>query len=220
MKKIDDFNDVDDPKNILNSEIHQDLFEKEILNIIQTNIKKQYIEYENLGQNYLYLFNNELSNNQKKEIFIDLINYVHQHILPIVDYDNIEDNVERILLAGQYIYELICVDFLSSILPALLEKLNITSISEFDDIINLKYLNTPGKFKTDLLDVIRVVIEQLNKLQSITPDVKNDTNYQKLLGKYFYYQEIITYTNTELFLNGFVRPVLSKYETDLIWKLL
>lgn len=101
-----------------------------------------------------------------------------------------------------------------------MEKLNITSVSEFDDIINLKYINSPAKFKNDLLDVLRVVIEQLNKLQSITPDVKNDTNYQKLLGKYFYYQEIITYASVEMFLENFVRPILSKYETDLIWKLL
>ena len=220
MKKIEDFNDVDDPKNILNAEIHQDLLEKEILNIIQNNIKKQYIDYENLGQNYLHLFDESLTNIQKKEILIDLINYVHHQILPIVDYDNLEDNVERILLAGQYIYEFICVDFLASILPALMEKLNITSVSEFDDIINLKYINSPAKFKNDLLDVLRVVIEQLNKLQSITPDVKNDTNYQKLLGKYFYYQEIITYASLEMFLENFVRPILSKYETDLIWKLL
>lgn len=215
-----DLTDVDDPKNVLDPVVHQQLHQNELVDIVEGNIKKQYQQFENLGQNYLQMFTNELQDGDKYQILSNLVVYVNEHILPLVDLDNLNGDTERTLTAGTYIYELICVDTYASLIPALMEILGITSVDDFDNLINTLYLDSPGRFKTDFLSTIQMTIEQLLKLQKITPDVKNDKQYQKLLGKYYYFQEIIEFGDCELFLTNFIRPVISKYSSDFIWKLL
>lgn len=212
--------DVDDPKNILSPEVHQELHQNELVGIISGNIRKQYEHLENLGQNYLQMFENELRDGDKVQILSDLVAYVNKNYLSIVDLDNLDGDTERLLTAGSYIYSLICVDSYASLIPALMELVGVTSIDDFDRLINTIYIDNPGKFKTDFLSTIQMTIEQLLKLQKITPDVKNDQQYQKILGKFYYYQELIDFGDCEMFLQNFIRPVISKYSTDFIWKLL
>ena len=212
--------DVDDPKNILDPVVHQQLHQNELVDIVESNIKKQYQQLENLGQNYLHMFDNELQDGDKYQILSNLVVYVNEHILSLVDLDNLNGDKERTITAGTYIYELICVDTYASLIPALMELVGITSVDDFDKLINTVYLDTPGKFKTDFLSTIQMTIEQLLKLQQITPDVKNDKQYQKLLGKYYYFQEIIEFGDCDSFLHNFIRPIISKYSSDFIWKLL
>jgi len=212
--------DVDDPKNILSPEVHQELHQNELVGIISGNIRKQYEHLENLGQNYLQMFENELGDGDKVQILSDLVAYVNKNYLSIVDLDNLDGDTERLLTAGSYIYSLICVDSYASLIPALMELVGVTSIDDFDRLINTIYIDNPGKFKTDFLSTIQMTIEQLLKLQKITPDVKNDQQYQKILGKFYYYQELIDFGDCEMFLQNFIRPVISKYSTDFIWKLL
>ncbi len=215
-----DLTDVDDPKNVLDPVVHQQLYQNELVDIVESNIKKQYQQFENLGQNYLQMFTNELQDGDKYQILSNLVVYVNEHILPLVDLDNLNGDKERTLTAGTYIYELICVDTYASLIPALMELIGITSVEEFDNLINTLYLDSPGRFKTDFLSTIQMTIEQLLKLQKITPDVQNDKQYQKLLGKYYYFQEVIEFGDCEMFLTNFIRPVISKYSSDFIWKLL
>lgn len=215
-----DLNDVDTPENVLSAEIHQELRQKELTGIIEENIKKQYIDHENLGQNFLLSFKSELTEKDKINILTDFVSYTNKNIISIVNLDDLDGDKDRLLLSGSYLYEFVCVDSYASIIPALMEVLGITSIDDLDNIINIKYLNTPVKFKTDLLSTIQITIDQLLKLKNITPDISNDKNYQRLLGKYFYYQELVDYGDTEIFLNNFLRPVINKYSSDFIWKLL
>ena len=212
--------DVDDPKNILSPEVHRELHQSELVDIISGNIRKQYEHLENLGQNYLQMFENELRDGDKVQILSDLVVYVNKNYLSIVDLDNLDGDTERILTAGQYIYSLICVDSYASLIPALMELVGVSSVDDFDRLINTIYIDNPGKFKTDFLSTIQMTIEQLLKLQKITPDVKNDPQYQKLLGKFYYYQELVEFGDCEMFLQNFIRPVISKYSSDFIWKLL
>ena len=212
--------DVDDPKNILNSEVHQELHQKELVDIVEDNVKKQYEKLENLGQNYLQMFENELRDEDRVRILTNLVSYVDKNYLPIVDLDNLDGDTERLLTAGSYIYNLICIDAYASLIPALMELAGVTSVDEFDKLINTVYLETPGKFKENFLSTIQITIEQLLKLQKITPEVRSDKNYQKLLGKFYYYQEIIEFGDGETFLQNFIRPVITKYSSDFIWKLL
>ena len=212
--------DVDDPKNILSSEVHQELHQKELVDIVNQNIKKQYERFENLGQNYLQMFENELRHDDKVQILSDLSTYVNKNYLSIVDLDNLDGDSERLVTAGSYIYSLICVDSYASLIPALMELVGVSTIEDFDTLINTTYINNPGKFKTDFLSTIQITIEQLLKLQKITPDVKTDKQYQKLLGKFYYYQELIEFGDCEMFLQNFIRPVIAKYSSDFIWKLL
>ena len=212
--------DVDDPKNILNSEVQQELHQKELIDIVDENIKKQYQKLENLGQNYFQMFENELRDEDKVKILSDLVVYVNKTYLPIVDLDNLDGDTQRLLTAGSYIYSLICIDSYASLIPALMELAGVTSVDDFDKLINDVYLEQPGKFKTDFLSTIQMTIEQLLKLQQITPDVKNDPQYQNILGKFYYYQELVEFGDCEIFLHNFIRPVISKYSSDFIWKLL
>ena len=101
-----------------------------------------------------------------------------------------------------------------------MELVGSSSLDDFDALINTVYLDSPNVFKTNFLSTIQTTIEQLLKLQTITPEVKNDKQYQKLLGKYYYFQEIVEYGDCEMFLQNFVRPVIAKYSSDFIWKLL
>lgn len=215
-----DYNDVDTPQNLLNPDVHSQLAQDELVYIIEKNIEKQYKQFDNLGQNIITMFTDELQDADKIKIYENLISHIDKAVVSVIDRDDLNGDNERVLIAGKYIYEFICVDNYASLIPALLELLNITSVDEFDHIINTKYTASPGKFKTDYLTVINTTIEQLLKLQNITPNVKFDTNYQQLLGKYYYYQQLIEYTDITLFLQNYIRPVLSKYASDFIWKLL
>ena len=215
-----DLIDVDVPENALSPDVHSELRQQELANIVNENVRKQYQQFDNLGQNYLAMFDLELNELDKIDILSDMISYVNKHLISIVNLDDMNGDRERLLTAGSYIYEFICIDCYSSLIPALMEVLNITSVDDLDGLINLKYLGSPAKFKEDFLSTIQITIEQLKKLEAITPEIKKDKNYQRLLGKYFYYQEIVEYGDTTMFLQNFLRPVINKYSTDFIWKLL
>lgn len=205
---------------MLSSDVHQSLRQNELVNIVQENIEQQYQNFENLGQNYLSMFDKELEQVDKLNILGDLVDYIHKNYLSIVNIDDLSSDHQILLTSGSYIYEFICIDCYASLIPALMELLNITSVDDFDGLINVKYLGAPAKFKEDFLNVIQLTIEQLMKLQGITPEIKKDPQYRKLLGKYLYYQEIVDYGDAEMFLHNYIRPVMNKYSTDFIWKLL
>ena len=95
--------DVDDPKNILNSEVQQELRQKELVDIVEDNVRKQYEKLENLGQDYFGMFDAELRDEDKARILTDLVVYVDRNYLPIVDLDNLDGDTERLLTAGSYI---------------------------------------------------------------------------------------------------------------------
>jgi len=214
-----DYNDIDSPRNLQDPEIHEELFLQEQVQELERTIQQQYENFENLGENYFLTFP-DLPSRYKVSILRNLIDYVDRHLMSIVDIDNLNDGNFRIETGGNYVYEFICVDNVASLIPALMESLSITSVDDLDELINIKYSNDPGKFKEDYLKVIQITIEQLLKLKTITPIVDKDHNYQKLLGKYYYYQELIDFCNIDEFLNQFIRPVISKYQSSLIWKLL
>ena len=69
------------------------------------------------------------------------------------------------------------------------------------------------------MQTIHITLNQLQKLQTISPIVKNDNNYNKLLGKYLYIEELISLCDIDKFLTNFIRPVISKYISDIVWKL-
>lgn len=214
-----DINDYDVPENALNPEVHEAIAEKELRDQIDENLKKQYQNLDELGVNYLNNINNIIDNNSKIFIYNNMLSYIHNNIINIPDIDAIDDDFNRLILISEYVYEFICVDTVNSIIPALMELLNISTVEDFDLIINLKYNESPNKLKEDLLQTIHITLNQLQKLQTISPIVKNDNNYNKLLGKYLYIEELISLCDIDKFLTNFIRPVISKYISDIVWKL-
>lgn len=100
-----------------------------------------------------------------------------------------------------------------------MEMIKAETIDDLDDMIVNKYSLRPVLFTQDFLKTIGLTIDQLMKLQVISPVVKNDQAYNKLLGKYLYYKELISFGEPGKFIDNFIRPVISKYSSSLIWKL-
>lgn len=215
-----DLNDMDSDDQVLNSDYREMKKNDQYVDSIDEMIRQQYREFDNLGVNLLEDYKNELTDDGKIRIFNSMAQYVNERIIPYGDLENISGDPNRLLIAGDYLYQFICVDCVSVLIPALMENLGCTCLEDFDKIINMNYSSNIGKFKSDFLNIIQMTINQLLKLQKITENVKNDGNYQKLLGKYYYYQEIVDYGDSEMFLNSFIRPVLSKYAETIVWKLI
>jgi len=214
-----DLNDYDDPSHTNDPEIIGALDRQAYIDNLKENFRQQFIELENLGENLLNTFKDDLKDKDKCEIFTELVKYVDKHYVTIADMENLDDGVDRILTGGKYIYEFICVDNIMSLLPALMELLNVSSVDEFDGVINAKYADNIGVFRKDYLKTIQITIDQLTKLQNLSPNVIKDDSYQSLLGKYYYYQDIIEYGDMEMFLNNYVRPVINKFQGELLWKM-
>lgn len=47
-----DLIDVDVPENALSPDVHSELRQQELANIVNENVRKQYQQFDNLGQNY------------------------------------------------------------------------------------------------------------------------------------------------------------------------
>lgn len=214
-----DLNDYDVRENILNADLQEQFRKDDFVNAINEEIKDQYQNFENLGNNIIKENQNNLDDQDKIKIFREMTDYVDNNIINIVDIESTDDEVSRQILEGNYIYEFICIDNISSLIPALMEILNISSLNDFDLLVNTKYLNNPASFKNDFMQTVDTTIQQLIKLQLISPTVKTDVQYNKLLAKYYYYKELVEYCDPDKFINNYIRPVISKYSSDLIWRL-
>lgn len=215
-----DINDSDDPRAY--PELYDTTKKYDQLNEIQKSIENQYKNFEFLGENLIKKYENDglINDDDKLRIYSDMIAYIHQYLVNIGDVDALSGDPIRTLGNGEYIYNFICVDQVTSLLPALMENLNITSVNDMDVLINTVYIGNVSKFKTDYQKVITLSIKQLEKLQTINPRVTDDPNYVSLVSKFVYYQELLDFCDTEMLLNNVIRPILSKYESELVWKLL
>lgn len=214
-----DLNDYDVIENVLNPEVHEYRVEKEKVDALEDLIKSQYEKFDFLGNDYLKNSENTIIDSyHKREILKNLLNYVDKYIINIVDIDSVYDDSNRLDLIGSYIYEFICVDCVSSLLPSFFELNSLNSIEDFDLLMNFKYSKKPSDFKNDFLKPIELTINQLLKLQNISPIVKNDENYNRLYSKYLFYKDTIEFCDTEKFINNYIRPVINKYISDITWR--
>jgi hypothetical protein len=78
--------------------------------------------------------------------------------------------------------------------------------------------NDPAKFKASFATAINSVLERLQNLQKIRKAVIKDENYQFLMTKYKYYIELVNYGETNRFLENYIRPVLYKNFSEIIWR--
>jgi hypothetical protein len=216
-----DLTAVDVPQNMVDPEVHAQLAKMEKISALQTIFKDQYQKLDNLGEDLILEFSNELSDDEVRfSIFSEMIKFINENWLTIGDIDNLSEDPDRINIAGEYIYSFICVDNINAILPAFVEIIGCSDISEFDNYINLQYSDNYSKFRADYISIIQTTINQLLKLQSLDENVKRDKKYQKILAKYYYYQELVDYCDVETFLTNYIRPVINKYFSTLLWRLI
>lgn len=217
---VTDINDYDVPQNALSPELHREIIASEQLDAIFNNIKHQYKDLNDLGINYLREFKDLITDEQKSELFTEMLDYIDKNVINIVDIESTYDDMQRQLVIGEYIYEFVCVDLLNSLIPALMESLNITNPEDFDLIINNKYQSNPNIIKSDIAKTINLTLEQLNKLQMLSDVVKTDERYNKLLGKYLFYKDLIEFCDAEKFLEKYLRPLIYKYNSEILWRLI
>lgn len=216
-----DLNSTDVPANNVDPLVHSSIERSERLNALTNLIKQQYVDLESLGEDLTTTFSEEFSDSLiSSNIYLDMVEYVNKHYITIGDIDNLDGEDNRLIIAGEYIYQFICVDNVTAILPAFLETLSVNDIDEFDRIVNSRYLNNIGKLRKDYLNVIQTTISQLLKLQTLDDSVKSDKKYQKLLAKYYYYQELVDYGDCQMFLTNYLRPVVNKYFSTLLWRMI
>ncbi len=214
-------NSIDVESQVISSDSYLNLDLDNQITYTERAFSDQYINFVDLGNNLMKdsdTYAIMLSDEARMCVFKPMIEYVSANYVSIGDEDNINGSPTRLNIAGEYIYTFICVDNVNAILPAYIDVINVVDIEGFDDVFNNKYLNDYGAFREDYLSVIQATITQLIKLQKLDESVKKDVNYQKLLAQYYYYQEIIDYGDMEMFLTQYIRPVLNKYFSTLLWR--
>jgi len=182
---------------------------------INEMLKNQYIEFEDLGTNLL----SDIEDKQiLNAVLTDFTDYFHNNISPIVEYQKsqIDGNTDQL---GLKVYKFLCVDCYLTIIPKFLEELKIYSINDFERYYYETLDATPSSFKANFVRSIRDLYNNIKKLEKLDKTIKNDGNYKDLIRKYEFYIELMNFGNIDNFLNNYFRPVLSKNENDITWRI-
>lgn len=164
--------------------------------ILEESIVQQYENLENLGEDLLE------SSNVRDVSLIRLIGYVEENYLPISNIDTILESPQQTQILGRFLYKLICVDLLNTILPNTMKMLGLSDPSELC-ILSLDSL------REHLLRVTKIKLEALRTINVIP----NNTVHGELL-KYVSYVDFLD-NNIESLLENFIIPVVDKYYVEI-----
>jgi tetratricopeptide (TPR) repeat protein len=211
-----DLNSIDVIENISPTLIPDNYTDYSELVETENTIKQQYVNLENLGINLI----NNINPLFISTIYAELLNYTNNNYLSIVDYDASIILPEKLLEVGENVYNFICVDCYNMIIPQFLIATGCTSLESFDLLIKNKYKNDYSIVKANLVKTINNIIDELLKLQRLDKTIQTDEKYQKLLRKCTYYIELVDFGNTEKFINNYVRPLLVKNLSSILWRIM
>lgn len=211
-----DLNSIDVVSNISPTLIPDNYSDYEQIESTEHTIKDQYIKFENLGVDLLV---NSPNDNFKFEILSNMIDYVNENYISIIDFDADMLLPEKLTETGTFIYQFLCIDCYNIIIPRLLATNNCYSIDSFDLLIRNRFKNDYSIVKANLVKTIKGVIDELSKLQLIDRTIQNDTQYKSLLMKFAYYVELVDFGNTEKFINNYFRPLLTKNFDSILWRI-
>jgi len=195
--------------------VNSNVIDFEDLNEMEEHITNQYIHFNNLGINII----DNIDQSYRSDILSNMLDYVNDKYLSIVDFDNAMSIPNKLLEVGNIVYNFICVDGYNTIIPNLLNRLQCDTLDNFDFIIQNKFKGNYTFLKENLVKTINNTIEELLKLQRIDSTVQSDTLYQKLLFKFSYYSELIDFGDTERFANNYIRPLLLKNIDSILWRI-
>ena len=203
-----DLNTFDSPGNVINNfqNFEEFMFMKE-------KIFNQITQFDNFGIDFIKEIEDQ---NVKIEILRDIILYVNDNYLDIVDIDNILSSENFILEMGYYIYLFLVMDCYNSILPNFIKITNILDYNQIDYYLRYKSNN----IKPILLKSVQLIIEPLLKLQNIDPSVIKDVKYKAFLKRVTYGLDLLDYGQINNFVNNFMTPVLRKHFEQIMWRAL
>ena len=125
----------DDPQNVLDSDFRGEYIEDLEAKQLEERIKDQYKKFEDLGNDLFLNSELKISNNNKADILKNLMVYVDKNYINISSIDSLDDNSNRLLTEGDYVYQFICVDSVSSLIPAFMEMIKAETIDDLDEQI-------------------------------------------------------------------------------------
>jgi hypothetical protein len=193
--------------------IQNNLIDVEVFNDINREIKKQYMEFQNLGTNLL----NDIEDPKILDyVLTEFIDYVNNYITPITElYSNKYDNLKLKLR----VYSFICVDCYLTITPSFLETVNVFDYPSFESYYYNTLKGDSSFFKANFVKVIKNIKTNIEKLKTLDDNIKNDRNYRELLNKYNFYVQLMNFGNVENFLENYFKPMLIINENDIIWRI-
>jgi hypothetical protein len=209
-----DLNSIDAIGNLIH--IPSNFINPETLEMDDNTIIQQYVQFQNLGANLL----DTIENTYKHIILSNMLEYVNENYLSIVDLDTTLLFPEKTLEVGKLIYSFVCIDCYNTLIPNFLNSINCNSIETFDSVIQSRFKNNYNLVKINIIKLINAITEELLKLQRIDSSVQKDEQYQRLLYKFSYYTELIDFADSEKFINNFIRPVLIKNLDSILWRII
>lgn len=209
-----DTNSIDDIGNVII--IPDDYINYEELELQENMIKEQYINFNNMGINLI----DNIDNIYKPDIYANMLEYINDNYLSIVDYDSSAILPQKLIEIGNFIYNFICVDCYNTIIPNFLNYTNCNTLDGFDSLIQNKYHGDYTLVKANLVKIIKNIVDELLKLQRIDNSVQKDETYQKLLFKFSYYMELVDFGDTEKFINNYIKPLLTKNLDSILWRII
>jgi len=209
-----DRNTIDVVENLL--QIPENYIDVEELELNEELIKAQYINFDNLGIDLL----DKIPENYKPEIFANMLEYVNNNYLSIVDFDSSTILPYKLLETGNLIYNFICLDCYNTIIPNFLNHTNCNTLDGFDSLIQNKFRGDYSLVKANLVKITKIITEELLKLKRIDSSIQNDKMFQNLLSKFTYYIELVDFGDTETFVNNYIRPLLLKNFDSILWRIL
>ncbi len=208
-----DMNSLDSIENAIL--IPNNFISDEELSSYESIIIDQYVNFNNLGINLI----NNVDKAYTSDIFANMLDYVNDNYLSIVDFDSSIILPQKLIETGSAVYNFICVDCYNTVIPNFLNNTNCTTLDSFDSLIQYKFKGDYSLVKAHLVKIIKNVVDELLKLQRIDISVQKDEMYQKLLFKFTYYMELIDFGDTELFVNNYIRPLLAKNLDSILWRI-
>jgi len=209
-----DRNTIDVVENLL--QIPENYIDVEELELNEELIKAQYINFDNLGIDLL----DKIPENYKPEIFANMLEYVNNNYLSIVDFDSSTILPYKLLETGNLIYNFICLDCYNTIIPNFLNHTNCNTLDGFDSLIQNKFRGDYSLVKANLVKITKIITEELLKLKRIDSSIQNDKMFQNLLSKFTYYIELVDFGDAETFVNNYIRPLLLKNFDSILWRIL
>lgn len=161
---------------------------------LANKLSDQYINLNNIGINYLediYVSDGVLQ---------DIIEYVNDAYLPIMNIDVIFEAPNQIQLIGRFIYEFMCVDMKNNLLPNVMKLLN---LHNSDELKTVSY----DLIKEYLLRAVQLKMKNLQKILKETSI--EDARYELL--KFTYYIDLLD-NNIEKLQDQYIIPMIDKYD--------
>jgi hypothetical protein len=197
-----------------NKNPHQEMINEDYLERVNDLIKTQYLDFENLGINLI-----EKIDNKYQEIILDeFFDFTNESYTPISD-TQVEILTKNRYLISKKVYQFICVDFYSTILPSFLENNKINSFNQFEKYLMNRIKKDYSKLKGELIKILQNIYNNIKKLENIDKNVNKDPQFKEILNRYSFYIRLINFGDITNFVHNYWLPMFQKNEEEFIWKL-